>query len=397
MIGTSILREAVDKIIELANEAEINVVDLRMGGGIDAMTNLGNIPTKVHPQDKIVLVFMGNEMFSKVGQAKFAGEKYHMESPKYLDDNGVNRLIQHLNTIVNRIRKKFHGEIFTIGPLPRALVKCCNKPAHRFPDDPIFANPLQYATMLNRFLAAHPAVQEATHFVPADRVFEGEFNSAYIRDNTQQGNAAPAQQPIPVVPPPPPQQPPIEQNPLPAPQQPVPQPEIVNNPNPPQPDVVNNGNGGGVAVDLVPAGADLDVDGDVVLDHEPAGADLDVNGDVVLDHEPNDVSQDSDSEPPMEVEPLPDLEQQAGEADVSSDSSIVMEEVVIDEVGDGYADDVQVVGHAGPQEDLLQSDEESEQPDSEDNQMQDLMQLLDQVQENENGGGGALTPLPTNS
>ena len=107
LIGTSILREAADKIIELANEAEINVVDLCMGGGIDSMTNLNNVPTKAHPQDKIILVFMGNEMFSKVGQAKFAGDKYHMEYPKYLDDNGINRLITHLNTMVNRIRKKF--------------------------------------------------------------------------------------------------------------------------------------------------------------------------------------------------------------------------------------------------------------------------------------------------
>ena len=67
---------------------------------------------------------------------------------------------------------------------------------------------------------------------------------------------------------------------------------------------------------------------------------------------------------------------------------------MIDEVGEAYADDVQVVGHAGPQEGLLQSDDESEQPDSDDNQMQDLMQLLDQVQENELGGGGADPPAP---
>ena len=53
-----------------------------------------------------------------------------------------------------------------------------------------------------------------------------------------------------------------------------------------------------------------------------------------------------------------------------------------------------MVGHAGPQEELLQSDDESEQPDSDDNQMQDLMQLLDQVQENELGGGGADPPAP---
>ena len=467
LFGTSILRESVDQIIELSNEIGTNVVDMCMGGGIDAMTHLSNLPTKAHPQDRIILLFMGNEMFVKSGQPKFSDGKYHMEHPKYLDDNGINRLINHLQTIVTRIRKCFDGDLFVIGPIPRALGSCCSKPAHRLPESPIFSTPLQYATLLNRFIAAHPQVQESVFFVPADKIFETGFNKNSLRDMThlkeskmielahfivnltsttitrpapllgdkpsfttwaatlkqsldeqlrkaslrqallrQQQAATPPQPPQQILPPqqqaPPPQAPPPQ---APPPQAPLPQQQVLHQE--PQP---------------------LDQHQEVAMDeppqlqqqqppHEPPPQGLPLQNeqpvppqnlvvqhvvlqDVVPQLVPPPMEQDLPPMPPLAEEGEIDQNDDDDIDDTSSEGSAMVVVEVPEDGANEYADDIQVVGHAGPNEQLLEGseaeDDQDEMEETEDDRMEALMRLLDRNEDEpgDNGDGGQQPPPP---
>ena len=93
-----------------------------------------------------------------------------------------------------------------------------------------------------------------------------------------------------------------------------------------------------------------------------------------------------------------------GEGEDVDDSSSEGSDMVVVEVPQGddvneYADDVQVVGHAGPQDQLLEGSEAEEDQDemeeTEDDRMEALMRLLDR-NEDEPGddGDGGNQPLP---
>ena len=94
-----------------------------------------------------------------------------------------------------------------------------------------------------------------------------------------------------------------------------------------------------------------------------------------------------------------------GEGEDVDDSSSEGSDMVVVEVPQGddvneYADDVQVVGHAGPQDQLLEGSEAEEDQDemeeTEDDRMEALMRLLDRNEDEtgDDGDGGNQPPPP---
>ena len=146
------------------------------------MIHSDNLPTRNHDDDVIVLSFLGNQMFKKESHRKLHGT-FHYIAPKLLDDQGVNDLVAKIGSIVQKIRKVFDGRVVLIGPIPRLLENCCTNKAHHFSDNPLFNTTLQYAFLLNKFLAVHHGMNlNNFDFITYDTIFGNIFNELDLVD-----------------------------------------------------------------------------------------------------------------------------------------------------------------------------------------------------------------------
>ena len=171
LYGSSILKDAADKIAEAAATNDINVVSFCEGGNIDSMIKDHQIPKVNNERDTIVLSYLGNEFIHKRGYHKDGGS-FHYDKPKYHDDNQMNKTVLHLRKVIIRLRKVFSGQIAVLGPLPRLIKKCCDSSDHCFPKSALFSNRIQYAYLYNKFLSKHQSVlQPDVFFVPYDCIF----------------------------------------------------------------------------------------------------------------------------------------------------------------------------------------------------------------------------------
>ena len=111
-------------------------------------------------------------MFYK--KSHFLNDKnYHMLHPNYLDDEGVNGLIDKLSNIIKDTETSFKGKIFILGPFPRFLTPCCPDPKHALPCSDVFKSPLAYCKLLNDFMSQHPGLRHGQHttFIPFQAIF----------------------------------------------------------------------------------------------------------------------------------------------------------------------------------------------------------------------------------
>ena len=171
LYGSSILKDAAEKIADVAATNEINVVSFCEGSNIDSMIKDRDIPKLANDKDTIVLAYLGNEFIYKANFIKDDGH-FHYEKPRYHDDKQVNKLVLHLRKVIIRLRKVFSGKIAILGPIPRLIKKCCDVKDHRFPKNSLFTNRIQYTFMYNKFLSKHQSViQPNVIFVPYDSIF----------------------------------------------------------------------------------------------------------------------------------------------------------------------------------------------------------------------------------
>ena len=121
-------------------------------------------------------------MFKKESHRK-ANDTFHYIAPKLLDDQGVNDMVAKIGCLVQKIRKVFDGRIVLIGPLPRMIAQCCQNKAHQFQSNPLFNTNLQYAFLLNKFLAVHYGMNLSNFdFVTYDMIFGNIFNEMDLKD-----------------------------------------------------------------------------------------------------------------------------------------------------------------------------------------------------------------------
>ena len=183
LFGSSILREASEKISEVAKDLQINVVNNCQGTNIDGMIKDQNIPRQKHEKDVIVLSYLGNEFIAKHTMKKI-DNVFHYISPKYHDDNASTKLVKHIQYICEKLRRVYQGTIVILGPLPRLIDnKCCDNETHLFPKHPIFSDMTMYTDMYNDFLSRHKAVNaKDVVFIPYKKIFHGGLGQSDLWD-----------------------------------------------------------------------------------------------------------------------------------------------------------------------------------------------------------------------
>ena len=192
--GSSIMKAAVEGMEYLASKHPEDVFVMNHcqedTNDIAIMCQSKFIPEKKHEDDCIVLLFLGNEALKHEKHKKFGGN-YHYWNPKFLDDQGVNEMIQKASTLISNIQKKFQGPVYLLGPMPRLIVPCCKSSTHAVKQSPIFQSNLQYFFLLNKFLCVHPAFSgKKVDFIPYDKIFGVNFCKDDLSDGVHLAPAA---------------------------------------------------------------------------------------------------------------------------------------------------------------------------------------------------------------
>ena len=183
LYGTSILRAVVDPVSTTASNYGVNVIAKCIGGDFFKNVLPFGLPESSKPKDVLVLHFLGNNMFYK--KSHFLNDKnYHMLHPNYLDDEGVNGLIDKLSNIIKDTETSFKGKIFILGPFPRFLTPCCPDPKHALPCSDVFKSPLAYCKLLNDFMSQHPGLRHGQHttFIPFQAIFGPDIPCPFTMD-----------------------------------------------------------------------------------------------------------------------------------------------------------------------------------------------------------------------
>ena len=171
LLGTSILKNCVEKIKDSATNSGFDVIDLCKGG--DFFNNIKGIklPISSNSNDTLVLLFLGNHIFSKSNHFKKDGV-YHLENPKFLTDKQINSLIAETCNLISDIQLGFKGKIKLFGPLPRFSRNCCSTPHHLITPSFPFDTTGEYILYLNKFMAFHPLLKiEKVEFIPPTAIF----------------------------------------------------------------------------------------------------------------------------------------------------------------------------------------------------------------------------------
>ena len=153
LMGSSILRGCVGAITDSAKNSGFKVVNLCKGGDF---LKLISLPKSENKEDTIVLLFLGNNIFSKSNFFKAKGV-WHMVNPQFLNDREINELLVGIENLYTKLRVGFKGKIKLFGPLPRFLSPCCTSPSHCIPISFPFTSTTDYILHLNKFLALHPS------------------------------------------------------------------------------------------------------------------------------------------------------------------------------------------------------------------------------------------------
>ena len=141
------------------------------------------VPTRKHKDDMIVLVGMGNCLFSKT-RVHPKPDKMHLENPGYLGDQGAMEFIGGMAGVLGALSNKFSGTVYWAGPFPRHLADCCGDPAHHFPRSTVFKSNLHYVDLWNRFLQIHPKIRVGSNvsFIPFFELLGEKFYNRWLRD-----------------------------------------------------------------------------------------------------------------------------------------------------------------------------------------------------------------------
>ena len=181
LFGASIIGEVAELTCDIAKDLSVNIKNCCQGGK-NNFADKDCIPVRNNDSDVLVIMDLGNDMMKKEAHRKY-DSTFHYTRPKLLDDDGVNDLVAELQSRVKNIRKIYDGKIAIIGPLPRLLTQCCKNKAHHFPSTTLFSSNLQYAFLLNKFLAIHKGLElKNVFFVPYDHIFGNIFNEFDLRD-----------------------------------------------------------------------------------------------------------------------------------------------------------------------------------------------------------------------
>jgi len=171
LLGTSILKNCVDKIKDSATNSGFDVIDLCKGGDFFNYIKGIKLPLSSNSNDTLVLLFLGNHIFSKSNHFKKDGV-YHMENPKFLTDKQINNLIADTYNLISEIKLGFMGKIKLFGPLPRFSSNCCSTPHHLITPSFPFDNTREYILYLNKFMAFHPLLRiDKVEFIPPTAIF----------------------------------------------------------------------------------------------------------------------------------------------------------------------------------------------------------------------------------
>ena len=139
--------------------------------------------TMKHKDDMIILVGMGNCLFSKQ-RVLPKRDKMHMEKPGYLNDQGALEFLEGMVGLLRRLSGRFAGTVYWAGPFPRHLADCCADPEHHFQKSSVFKGPLHYVDLWNRFLHVNPKirVRDNVSFVPFFHLLGEKFYNKWLRD-----------------------------------------------------------------------------------------------------------------------------------------------------------------------------------------------------------------------
>ena len=141
------------------------------------------VPTMKHKDDMIILVGMGNCLFSKQRVIP-KPDKMHLERPGYLNDQGALEFLDGMVGFIRLLSGRFAGTVYWAGPFPRHLADCCADTEHHFQKHSVFKSPLHYVDLWNRFLHINPKirVRDNVSFVPFFHLLGEKFYNRWLRD-----------------------------------------------------------------------------------------------------------------------------------------------------------------------------------------------------------------------
>ena len=132
----------------------------------------------------LYLGFLGNEILTKTGHEKDKiTNTFHIKDPALLTGEEFNILVADTMHVVNAVKKRFHGSICLLGPIPRHLTGCCSDPTHKIRDHiGVEVDMLKYVNTFSDQLKRSLTLPSDTYFIDYRQIFGDTFGADCLTD-----------------------------------------------------------------------------------------------------------------------------------------------------------------------------------------------------------------------
>ena len=191
LVGSSILDDCADNLINTASMAGVEVINLAKRGShrkhyICEGVELASVLQPAEgggAEDLAVINIFGNEMVKK--KTAFCNrDKWHISHPQILTTAELNELVKEAETIVDTLKQVgFGGKVVVLGPTPRHLDQCCKQAQHALKDaDGKLVDWKVYTDVVNDYIEKAINLQENVQFFPYQKIFGNSFNIGCLKD-----------------------------------------------------------------------------------------------------------------------------------------------------------------------------------------------------------------------
>ena len=189
-MGTSLIALAKKQLMKQARLYKVEVTEMCRPGKflkfvLDQDMDKYLAPLKRSKSDDVIYMsFIGNEILKKSGHEKDkTTHKFHIKDPSILSGEDFNILVADVMHVVSAVKKRFHGSIFIIGPMPRHLEPCCDEKSHKITDEiGIEVDMTKYVNVINDQLRRQLPLPADCYFIDYRQIFGDSFGKHSLED-----------------------------------------------------------------------------------------------------------------------------------------------------------------------------------------------------------------------
>ena len=192
LVGSSILDRTAEKLIEIAEPAGVEVINLsRVGSYKTKFLGTGNdLSVILSPlqqgtaEDMVVYHLLGNEMLLK--KTHYCNRNTtHLSNPRILPDTDADLLVKEMESFAHFTRSVmgFPGKILIVGPQPRHIEECCGQKKHAIQDLAKKKVDMKvYTDLFNQFVQQRINLTDNVEFIKYSTIHGNDFDAGLLED-----------------------------------------------------------------------------------------------------------------------------------------------------------------------------------------------------------------------